>query len=87
MGWNVDREPIDYLRRRVRYYQNKKKKIIKLKDNPAAQQKFGNELSTLIARRLLTIESMMDMFKKAIRDLETIEEIENKVDNQEPFKS
>lgn len=82
MGWNVDREPIDYLRRRVHYYEKKKKKAMKLADNPAAQQYFGDELPHIIARRLLTIESMTFMFKKAIKDLEEIEEREDTTINK-----
>lgn len=77
MGWNVDVEPIDYLRRRVRYYQKKKKKVMKLKDNPAAQQYYGDELPHLIGRRLLTVEAMIFMFRKAVNDLQEIEDRED----------
>jgi hypothetical protein len=78
MSWQYDREPIDYLRRRVRYYQRRRSKIINLPKNPEMIKKLGDELPALVVRRVWEIDSYIDMFKKAVKDLEAIEEKEEK---------
>jgi hypothetical protein len=78
MSWQTDREPIDYLRQRIKYYKKKQSMVKNLVKNPVMIQKYGEEeLQSFIARRLLTLQSFMDMFKKAVKDLEEIEKTEN----------
>ena len=87
MSWNYDKEPIDYLRQRVRYYKKRISKIRNWINNPILVEKYGEEqLRYMMARGVLSNVSYLHMFEKAVKDLETIEEIENKVDNHEKFK-
>jgi hypothetical protein len=86
MSWQYDKEPIDYLRQRVKYYRKRISKIKNWIHNKILIEKYGEEqLRYMMARGLLSNASYLDMFKKAVKDLETIEEIENR-DNQEPIK-
>ena len=88
MSWNTDKEPIEYLRQRVRYYEKKRLKILKLDKNPHMIEKYGEEmLRTIIARRLLQISFFITKFKQAVSDLEIIEDCENRVKNHQSFKS
>ena len=41
-------------------------------------EKYGDELPYIVGRRLLEIESYIDMFRKAVIDFEAIEEKEEK---------
>jgi hypothetical protein len=78
MSWQVDREPIDYLRRRVKYYKGRMSKVKNLIKEQWMVEKYGEEeLRYIIARRLLSIESFISMYEKAVKDLQTIEEIED----------
>lgn len=84
MSWNYDKEPIDYLRARIKYYRGRMVKIQNLIKRPEMLEKYGeDELRYLIARRLLSIESYIAMYKKAVKDLETIEELEEKINKHE----
>lgn len=83
MSWNTDKEPIDYLRQRIKYYKNKMSKVEILIKDPYMLEKYGEEeLRYIIARRMLTIQSYMAMYKKAVKDLETIEELENTTNHE-----
>jgi hypothetical protein len=87
MSWNYDKEPIDYLRARIKYYRGRQTKVMNLIKRPQMIEKYGeDELRHLIARRLLSIESYLAMFRKAVKDLETIEEMEDKINNHESLK-
>jgi hypothetical protein len=76
MSWNTDKEPIEYLRQRIKYYKGKVSKAKNWIKNPIMVEKYGEELPYMIGRSILRNESYIAMFKKAVRDLETIEEIE-----------
>jgi len=77
MSWETDKEPIDYLRQRITYYKKKRSKVVNLVNKPEMIEKYGSlDLRYLIFRRCLDIDSMTDMFKKAVNDLETIEKNE-----------
>jgi hypothetical protein len=77
MSWNYDKEPIDYLKQRVRYYEKKISKIKNWLKNPILVEKYGEEqLRYMMARGVLSNASYVDMFKKAVKDLEKIEENE-----------
>jgi hypothetical protein len=86
MSWDTDKEPIDYLRQRIKYYQKRVARAKNRIKDPYMKEKYGDELPYIIARSILRNESFIAMFKKAVKDLQTIENIENKVENQEPFK-
>jgi hypothetical protein len=77
MSWEHNKEPIDYLRQRVKYYKKKRSLVINLINKPEMIEKYGAELKHLVFRRCLQIDSFIDMFKKAVNDLETIEKNEN----------
>lgn len=79
MSWNTDKEPIDYLRQRIKYYKKKVSKTTSLLRIPEMQAKYGDDLPYIVGRRLMEIESYISMYKKAVRDLEAIEQTdENK---------
>ncbi len=44
MGWDSDKEPIPYLKQRVKYYKKKMGTIKKLKNDPHLLQKYGEEI-------------------------------------------
>jgi hypothetical protein len=78
MSWNTDKFPIDYLRQRIKYYKKKKSIVLKMINKPNLIIGYGEDVSKqIIARRLLTIESLLIQFQKAVRDLEAIENTEN----------
>ena len=78
MNQQTDKEPIDYLRQRIKYYRKKESLARNLINKPEMIKKYGeDELRYIIARRLLSIKSFIDMYKKAVKDLEIIEENEN----------
>jgi len=79
MSWDTDKEPIDYLRQRVKYYKRKISNAKNWHKNPIMVQKYGDLLPQMIFRCVLKNESYLAMFKKAVKDLETI-------DNHEPIK-
>lgn len=84
MSWNYDKEPIDYLRARIKYYRGRERKVMNLIKKPEMIEKYGeDELRYLIARRLLSVGSYIEMYKKAVKDLETIQELEDKINNHE----
>lgn len=78
MSWQTDREPIDYLKRRIKYYKGKISRSKNWIKNPIMVKKYGDELSYIIARSLIKNQSFVVMFEKAVKDLEAIEAIENK---------
>ena len=73
MSWNTDKEPIDYLRQRVKYYKGKISKAKNWAKNPIMVEKYGDQLQYVITRSILKNTSYKDMFEKAVKDLETIE--------------
>jgi hypothetical protein len=77
MSWQYDKEPIDYLRQRIKYYQKKIPKAKNWINNKILKEKYGEEeLRYIIARKLLSAESYIAMYKKAVKDLEAVEEME-----------
>lgn len=80
MTWKTDKEPIEYLRQRVKYYQKKMGRAKNSINDPVLIHKYGDELPYIVTRRILSIQSWMDMFKKAVKDLEIIENAENLID-------
>ena len=79
MSWNVDKEPIEYLRQRIKYYKKKRMKMLNVGKNPVMIEKYGEkELRHIVAKRIMQINSLLSMYHKAVSDLEKIEETENK---------
>ena len=76
MSWNTNKEPIDYLRQRVKYYRGKISKAKNCIKYPIMVQKYGDELPYIISRGILRNEAYMSMFEKAVEDLEKIQEKE-----------
>lgn len=88
MSWETDKEPIEYLRQRIRYYLHKKAKMSKLMENPRPIKGLSEEnVRWGITRSLIRIESRIEQYRKAVEDLETIEEMENKVNEQSGLKT
>jgi len=78
MNWQTDKEPIDYLRQRIKYYKGKISKAKNWIKNPIMVEKYGDELPYMIGRSILKNESYAAMFRKAVKDLEAIEANEEK---------
>lgn len=73
MSWNYDKEPIDYLIQRVKYYQKRKSKVKKLIDEPLMIEKYGKPmLGEIVMRRMIDIDAYISMYKNAIYFLDTI---------------
>lgn len=72
MSWNTDKEPIDYLRQRIKYYRGKMSNAKNWTKNPIMVEKYGDQLSYIIARSIIRNKSFIEMFEKAVKDLERI---------------
>jgi hypothetical protein len=76
MSWQTDKEPIDYLRQRIKYYKGKISNAKNWIKNPIMVEKYGDELPYIIGRSILKNESYLYVYVKAVRDLEEIEKEE-----------
>ena len=87
MGWDTDKEPIDYLIQRRNYYKKKIGTIKKLINNDHLLAKYGREeLDKLVDETLLRAYKQPAAFNKAANDLMTIEYMETSTLNKESFK-
>jgi len=89
MAWETDKPPIDYLKQRIKYYKKKRGVVRRLIKDPFAITRYGGEekLQELIDSRLEEIDTLMGMYEDAVLNLETIEEVEARVDNHKSFKN
>lgn len=79
MSWSTDKSPIEYLRQRIRYYEKKRSMVKNFIKKPEMVKRYGDELPYIIARRLLSIASYIEQYKRAVRNLQDIESEENKL--------
>lgn len=70
MAWNTDQPPLEYLRRRLIYYNKRKRIVERLLDKESAWARWGNSLPELVTRRVIQIERLIKKFQKAISILE-----------------
>ena len=74
MSWLYDEDPTEYLERRIRYFKTKMSKVKNLIKSQTTIEKYGEEeLRSMIARRLLALESYIVVYKNAVKYLEIIE--------------
>ena len=67
MAWRIDKDPIEYLEQRVRYYKNKQKQFKKFLGNPDMTDRFGREMIETginqIGKRIVEFESAITILK------------------------
>ena len=74
MAWDSDKEPIPYLKQRVKYYKKKRGTIKKLKNDPHLLQKYGEEmLGDMIEMSAQRTEDQIQNFTRAVEILESDE--------------
>lgn len=74
MGWESDREPLDYLQRRLRYYTRKERKFKRLLKEPMTKYQaaiFGSKksFSMAIQRTIEKARIRISQFTEAIEKL------------------
>jgi hypothetical protein len=72
MAWRVDKNPIEYLEQRVRYYQKKKKLFLKFLKDEDMLNRFGEEKITeaigLVDVRISEFEYAVSILKAVDKD-------------------
>ena len=74
MSWNADKEPIPYLKQRVRYYKKKMGSIRKLENDQHLILKYGEEiLGDMVGIAELRAKEQYLNFSRAVEILENNE--------------
>lgn len=70
MAWRVDKNPIEYLEQRVRYYQKKRKLFLKFLKDEDMLDRFGEEK---ITEAIGQVDVRINEFEYAVTILKAIE--------------
>ena len=74
MGWNSDKEPIPYLKQRVKYYKKQMGTYKKLQNDPHLLQKYGEEmLGDMVEMGIQRTNDQIKNFSEAVLILENYE--------------
>lgn len=75
MAWLTDKQPLDYLKQRVKYYKKKKSTVKNLHKSGTIVERYGGEekFKKLVEERLEEIDIMSDQFKEAVLILEIVD--------------
>lgn len=72
MGWDSDQPPLNYMKRRLRYYERKRNPTLKLINNITLREQYGvPKLQAIIDLTVENIDNRIKQFQEAIETLES----------------